>query len=352
MARATRTTKPPTFERVLAGAAGETRAAALLEVLTIDPALLRSNDEDVSRAQAAMVLGGLLFADLLERVPTGRAYVEDVREAGGRVVFDHGALRTVRFPKGPTGAQPGGREAFARLLEPLGYKEEGVYPLDRLKMTGYAYAQADLPESLPQYFVSELHVDRFSPAFAAAAGRVFGITKESLGPAARALLDALGATGRADMATAVAGLPELAAAFGRWHDVPGEADYETLLAESAEAAWIATEGSVFNHATDRVPDVAALAAAERAKGRPIKAEIEVSTSGRVRQTAFKADPVKRNFRRPDAALVERVVPGSFYEFITRDPLPAPEDGRLLDLRFDSANAQGIFKMTAAERPSP
>ena len=37
------------------------------------------------------------------------------------------------------------------------------------------------------------------------------------------------------------------------------------------------------------------------------------------------------------------VPGSFYEFIARDEEAA---GRL-DLRFDSSNAQGIFKMTAA-----
>jgi hypothetical protein len=43
-----------------------------------------------------------------------------------------------------------------------------------------------------------------------------------------------------------------------------------------------------------------------------------------------------------AGAVRRLVPGSFYEFITREPLP---NGGL-DLRFDSANAQGIFKMTA------
>ena len=50
------------------------------------------------------------------------------------------------------------------------------------------------------------------------------------------------------------------AAFGRHHPAPRLADYETLLAQSAEAAWIATEGNAFNHATDRVPDVDELAA--------------------------------------------------------------------------------------------
>jgi hypothetical protein len=337
--------------RLLTGAAGPERSRALLEVLAVEPELLAITGEKVPRSLAAMALGGLLFADLLDRVPTGRAYVADVRARGGRVVFDHGALRTVRFPSGPTGAQPGGRDAFARLLEPLGYAVEGVYPLERLKMTGYAYTHQDFPEALPQYFVSELHVDRFSPAFLAAARRVFATTAEALGPEAQALLRALEATRACAEAEAIAGLPQLAAAFGCWHAAPSEADYDALLAESAEAAWIATEGSVFNHATDRVPDVEALAADQRARGRPIKDAVEVSTSGRVRQTAFKADPVARAFRRADGSTLERVVPGSFYEFITRDPLPQtelrPDNGRRLDLRFDSANAQGIFKMTAA-----
>jgi hypothetical protein len=335
--------------RILAKALGSARAHELLDMLVVDPALLAPAPagQPVPRGVVAAALGAALFADLLDRVPTGRSYVVDVIASGGKIAFDHGALRTVRMPSGPTGAQPPGKEAFARLLEPLGYAVEGVYPLDRLKMTGFAFTHQDFPETLPQYFVSELHVDRFSPAFVAAAGRVFGTTRESIGAAGAKLLAQLKERGAADEAAAAAGLPDLVAAFGRWHDIPREADYETLLKESAEAAWIATEGSAFNHATDRVPDVTALADAQRALGRPIKDAVEISSTGRVRQTAFKADPVLRTFLRADGSKVERRVPGSFYEFITRDPLPAPEEGRRLDLRFDSSNAQGIFRMTAA-----
>jgi hypothetical protein len=67
----------------------------------------------------------------------------------------------------------------------------------------------------------------------------------------------------------------------------------------------------------------------------------------VRQTAFKADPVRRSFRADDGSLVELTVPGSFYEFISRDVVVGSDGKRRLDLRFDSGNAQGIFKMTAA-----
>ena len=121
-----------------------------------------------------------------------------------------------------------------------------------------------------------------------------------------------------------------------------------LLAESAEAAWIATEGCAFNHATDRVADVDAVACEQRALGRPIKDSVEVSRSGTVRQTAFKADPVARSFRGADGGMTTVLtVPGSFYEFISRDMVAAADGTRQLDLRFDSMNAEGIFKMTAA-----
>ena len=116
-----------------------------------------------------------------------------------------------------------------------------------------------------------------------------------------------------------------------------------LLAQSGEAAWIATEGNAFNHATDRVADVEALSDTLRDGGWPIKERVEISASGRVRQTAFRADPVERLFLDADGQLVRRTVPGSFYEFITRH---AKDDGSL-DLAFDSANATGIFAMTRA-----
>jgi hypothetical protein len=43
-----------------------------------------------------------------------------------------------------------------------------TYPLDRLRMTGYAFAHLDLPEDIPQYLLSELHPGRLSPPAKAA----------------------------------------------------------------------------------------------------------------------------------------------------------------------------------------
>jgi hypothetical protein len=315
------------------------KADDVLETLQIDRTFLVETAGAVSRGAFAMALNAVLFHDLLSRVPTGAAYVADRRRQRERI--------TIRFASGPTGALPGGVAAFSRILEPLGYHVAGTYPLDKLRMTGRGFAHREFPETLPQFFVSELHVERFSKTFQEAAARVFGNTRDPLTAVAHSALASFADQGRCELRLAAPALREIVSAFGRWHDTPRLADYQLLLSESAEAAWIATEGQAFNHATDRVADVAMTACAQRSLGRPVKEAIETSAAGSVRQTAFKADPVRRSFLTEDGAAAEMTVPGSFYEFISRDAVVGADGKRHLDLRFDSGNAQGIFKMTAA-----
>ena len=320
---------------------------SLLTIIDLDAALTHPAAPGcVSRVGFAAALNAVLFDGILNRVPTGAAFVAEQWALGERVRFDHGALRSIRFPDGTTGALPAGQDAFVRILKPLGYDIAGVYPLPRLKMTGRAWAQQDLPEHLPQFFISELHVEQFDGTFGAAARRVFGTSRDPLGPVAAEVLARFEREGEVPLADAVAALPVIIAAFDRQHADPALADYELLLGQSAEAAWIATEGNAFNHATSRVADVAAEAERQRAKGRPIKHRVEVSASGRVRQTAFRAALVERRLIDGDAFVV-RWVPGSFYEIISRDADPAT--GKL-DLRFDSGNATGIFAMTRVASP--
>jgi hypothetical protein len=330
-------------EALLASILGE-RTGSVLGTIDLDePLAHRAPNGGVSGICFAAAMNAALFEDLLVRVPTGAEFVSDQRAGGERILFDHGALRTIRFPTGRTGALPAGQDAFARILAPLGYHVAGTYPLPRLKMTGRAWAQRDMPAQLPQFFVSELHVERFDAEFAMAAQRVFHDSRDPLDDATKAVLDRFEQDGEVPFEAAVAALPVIVSAFDCQHPVPSLADYELLLERSGEAAWIATEGNAFNHATSRVTDVAAEADRQRAAGRPIKDRIEVSQTGRVRQTAFRADPVARVFRDGES-LIERWVPGSFYEIITRDLDPATGT---LDLSFDSGNATGIFAMTRA-----
>ena len=332
----------PLLLRLVAAHLGPERAGELVGGLHVHPSLLVGPTDTggaAPRAVVAQALGVLLLQDLLDRVPSAAAYAEDRLAAGGTLFLDHGAVRTVTGVD--CGHLPPGQEALARVLVPLGYVHRFTYDLAALGMTGRSWCHQDLPAHVLQYFVSELHADRFSPAFQAAAARVLGSSADPLDDLAGAHLARLGARRELEPAQAEELLPVLVGCFSRHHADPDEADYEALLAESDEMAWIATEGTAFNHATDRVDDVMAVAAAERAVGRPVKDEVEVSGSGRILQTAHRAATVTRSFRR-DGAAVTRTVPGSFFELITRLPLP---DGSGPDLAFDAANAQGIFTMT-------
>lgn len=299
----------------------------------------------LGQAELAMALGLVLLDDLCERVPFARAYVQEAREHGQEIVFDHGAMRTVRIDLNDradcvTVGQPAGRYAIARLLEPLGYVETKVYPLDRLGMTGFVYTHSMLPETLPQYFVSELYPELFSEAFQVAAGDLLATTLDPLPSWAQDQLASVAAYGNLETEDAAQLIHAIAACFGRFHRDVTVAEYETFRAESPEMAWIATEGHAFNHITDRVADVTAVAATQRALGRPVKNMVEISGSGRVVQTALRAAEVERLMLDGDRYICRRV-PGSFLEFISRGKLA---DGSL-DLAFDAQNAQGIFKMT-------
>lgn len=338
-------TRESTLRRVLLTCCSPEECAELLRNVHVAASILEDPNSDVSRAVLSQALNLLLFHDLLARVPTGQDYVRDRVSQGRQILFDHGALRTVDLIG--MGELPAGERAITRVLIPLGYAARAVYPLDRLGMTGRSYAHIEFPEELPQFFVSELHPDRFSPEFQDAVARVTGSSVDPLTEYAKRALEELQVRCSLPIDQAGALLPELLGCFKRQHATPHLRDYELILRESAEMAWIATEGNCFNHATDRVGSLDALVAEQRRWGRRLKDTIETSQSGRVRQTAFHADLVEREFIDFDGYTVRRTVPGSFYEFIQREQFHDPVVGQWqLDLAFDTASAQAIFKMTA------
>lgn len=333
-----------TLERLLVQWSDELAAHALLGQVAVPEALLAERGDHVPRAVIAQALNLALFHGLLARVPAARERVGEVTRAGKRVQFDHGALRTV---VSAGGALPSGFLAFSRILEPLGFRVANTYPLPRIHMMGRAYCHDDLPEDIAQFFVSEISLDNFSADFQAAAARVIATARDPLSADAANLLARLSRTGALQFRDAAALLPALVVCFDRPYAAPALADYRTLLRESAEMAWISTEGNLFNHVTERVSDIEAVAEEQKRHGRPMKDAIEVSRSGRVRQTAYFAASVARQFVAPDGAILMQNVPGSFYEFIQRERFIDESGKSRLDLAFDSSNAQGIFKMTTA-----
>ncbi|WLQ11775.1 DUF1338 domain-containing protein [Hahella aquimaris] len=330
--------------KLLSSLTDAAKAQQLLDSVQLHPIFAQphNDDEPLNRAVIAQAMNMMLFDDLLERVPEGKQYVAEKLASGEKVVFDHGALRTVAWENQ---ALPMGYKAFARILEPLGFTVAGQYPLPKLKMCGFVYTHADLPHDIAQYFVSELYPEQFTKSFQDAVDRVVSVSSDPLTPRSAELLQKLAAFGALPLADAAELLPNLLQCFDRQHGVPHLHDYLALREESAEMAWISTEGNAFNHATDRVGDIRQLDAQQRALGRPMKDEIEVARNANIMQTAYRATKVKRQFK-TDQGVETHEVPGSFFEFIQRNDIDdSVEKG--MDLRFDSSNAQGIFTMTRA-----
>ncbi len=99
---------------LLAIALPESDVAGLVRLMNLPAMLANSTPGKVIRAELAQATNMALFAGLLERVPTGRAYTDDLQHTQTRVQFDHGALRTVRWAQ--SGALPPGEAAFTRIL--------------------------------------------------------------------------------------------------------------------------------------------------------------------------------------------------------------------------------------------
>ncbi len=334
------------YEQCIHQLVGEALSRELFRSLDIKPALFEAGknkaQDSLSQAQLAMLLTMLLFKDLVDRVPEARVYRDERINASQKIRFDHGALRTVAIDMR---SLPKGQAAFSRILEPLGYDMVGEYPLAKLKMSGFVYRHKDFPEAIPQYFVSELYPEKFSAEFQQTVSDIVYDSVEPLSNEAKCLLNTLQAKHYLDLASAVDLLKVLPQCFTRQHDIPSMEQYKKLLAESAEMAWIATEGNAFNHATDRVNNLDLLEDEERGKGRHMKAQIEEGKNANIRQTAYRASEVVRVFK-TESGLIKRQVPGSFFEFIERGNIIDPGSGKAkMDLRFDSKNAQGIFKMT-------
>ena len=334
---------------ILSAATNRHRAQRILQSLhvpdTINILSQTPHAQGIHRGVIAFALSALLYEDLLERVPNALKYAQEKVAQGQKIVLDHGALRTVFLEDMPI---PAGHFAFARILKPLGYEMRDRYPLEKLKMCGFVYCHQDYPVELSQYFVSELYPKSFSDDFIHITSELMMNCRDPLTPEAQNLLQTLEQNQRLPLSAVKTLIPSLLACFSRIHRLPTWEEYKSLLTESAEMAWISTEGNAFNHATDRVNDIYALEKQQLSLGRPMKPDIEVAQNANIKQTAYLAAKVSYEFNSNDGT-TRQEVPGSFFEFIERGQRQTEAEGQWeMDLRFDSKNAQGIFGVTKHE----
>lgn len=252
-----------------------------------------------------------LWKDYIERLCPSADKVHALLEEGEALINDHIALRTFSL-------DPVSVDALAKPFIALGYKECGEYVFESKHLTAKHFEHPDVTQ--PKVFISQLEVDLCSPELKAIAEKLVAqVTQEKLNGS-----DFLH--------------------HGRLWDVSYQ-DYLTLSQESEYAAWLAAHGYGANHFTvsvnqlNRFNSVKAVNDHLRSAGFAINesgGEVKGTPEVLLEQSSTMADKVMVSFSEG-----EQRIPGGFYEFALRYPLP---DGSLYQ-GFVAASADKIFEST-------
>ena len=252
-----------------------------------------------------------LWSDYIQRLCPSAEKVHALLQEDEALINDHIALRT--FSLAPLGIQ-----VLAEPFLQLGYQERGDYLFESKKLTARHYEHPD--PSQPKVFISQLEV---------------GLCSQELQSIVRGMAEQID-TSR------LTGFEFLSG--GRLWVIRYQ-DYLTLSEESEYAAWLAAHGFGANHFTvsvnqlNRFDTVKGVNDHLRQAGFAINesgGEVKGSPDVLLEQSSTMADSVPVSFS--DGV---QVIPGGFYEFAKRYPLP---DGKLYQ-GFVAASADKIFEST-------
>ncbi len=243
-------------------------------------------------------------------VTPSAAAIHQLLGQGLPLVNDHIALRTFA-------AEPLGLNNLAQAFIDCGYVAKGEYHFEAKKLYARHFEHPDA--GAPKVFISELLVAQCSP---------------TLQQIVAGLLQQLPASLPLDLLPWAGRLWQLS-----------QAEYQTLAAESEYAAWLAAWGFRANHFTVSVNALAGQPTLAQVNQRLQQAgfrlncsggEIKGSAQACLEQSSTLADRVEVEFS--DGRLE---IPGCFYEFARRYPLPSGE----LYSGFVAASADKIFEST-------
>ncbi|MCS3455058.1 hypothetical protein M2366_001125 [Aeromonas sp. BIGb0405] len=255
-------------------------------------------------------LFGHLWDNYIQVTPSALK-VHQLLGGGAPIVNDHVAFRTFNLPQV-------GLETLAAHFRALGYEERDEYVFKAKKLYAKHFEHAD-PDA-PKVFISELKV-------------------EELSEGAQAIIHKL----VAQVPTHLTDTSAFLHAGAPWQ-VSG-ADYQTLLAESEYAAWMAAWGYRANHFTVSINRLAEFDTIEAVNETLKAAGFVLNTAG----GEVKGDPqvmLEQSSTMADKACVPfsdgvQQIPSCFYEFALRYPRV---DGTLYP-GFVEASADKIFEST-------
>jgi hypothetical protein len=298
------------------------------------------------------ILSGLLaglWSHYKSRVPYARSYERLVREHGGKVVNDHIAFRTFNAP---TGDQPPGVEAIARVFTPLGYVQKDMYVFEDKMLTAWHYEHAR-DATRPKLFISQMEVAKAPAGTAKLIRQAVADAHDLLAPAARARLVALGKGETIEEAEALPLIRSIARFFVRPWRPPPRAIIEPVNKESQYAAWTLLHGNAVNHFTASInnqnvkawPDLETTVKALREAGLPMKPEIEGERGSKLVQSSTQAAEVEVEVTEEEGQTGKMPWSYAYYELAERNMAPGPDGKPALFQGFLGAQATNLFEMT-------
>jgi len=253
-----------------------------------------------------------IWQNYVEVTPSAKQ-VHELLSTGNDVINDHVAYRTFNLEKVSL-------DKLAAHLIKLGYKECGEYHFDAKKLYAKHFEHPDTTQ--PKVFISQLLVEEFSKEVQAIIHKLVEQLPSEAVSAENFLYS------------------------GKQWNVSFE-EYQTLLAESEYAAWLAAWGYRANHFTVSInhlrdfETIDAVNSTLKAGGFKLNAvggEVKGDESVKLEQSSTMADHAEVDFSDKKVA-----IPSCFYEFAKRYPL---ENGELYT-GFVAASADKIFESTNA-----
>jgi hypothetical protein len=297
--------------------------------------------------ELAAALWQQLWQEYRQRVPYAQVYEHMIQQAGGKVVNDHIAFRSLRLqidcPHGPIDL---GISYLAPLVEALGYRPAGAYPFPEQHLYARHYhhpEQATL--GLPKLFISELLVDELPDP----APRLMRQTVHSICENPTALDIPLHEASEPQSV-----LEQFQNRFRRPWSPPWQTVVETVNAVSQYGAWVLLHGYGVNHFTGYVngqttpqyPDIEATAQGLAARGVPMKAAIEGSRGSGLRQTATQAATELVTVRdEHSGTLIQIPWTYAYYEIAERGWVEVAPGQREWFEGFLGPQASHLFEMT-------
>jgi len=272
-----------------------------------------------------------LWSQYKKRVSYADKYQQMVEARGGKVLNDHIAFRTFNCP---TGRQPAGVEAMARIFLPLGYERKDTYLFEDKKLTAWHYEHKTNPDN-PKLFISQLEVDQLAPGAAQ-------MIRDAVKDAPDLMPKHSDWSGE-----------NLAPFFARPWMPPKRAIIAPVNKESQYAAWTLLNGNAVNHFTAYInhqnvkewPDLEATVNALRAAGLPMKDELEGERGSKLRQSSTQAIDAEVEVTEDNGQPGKMVWSYAYYELAERGKVPGPGGKPMTFQGFLGAQATNLFEMT-------